>query len=49
MDGKIYTFYLGVNYQTKFGENLYVVGSIPELGNWNPEKGLKLNYHDVLF
>lgn len=46
MDGKIYTFYLGVNYQTKFGENLYVVGSIPELGNWNPEKGLKLNYHD---
>ncbi len=24
------------------GENVYVVGNVPALGNWNPEKGVKL-------
>ncbi|WP_201798212.1 alpha-amylase family glycosyl hydrolase [Lachnotalea glycerini] len=26
-----------VNAQTNYGENIYVVGSIPELGSWNPD------------
>lgn len=27
-----------VNAQTNYGENIYVVGSIPELGSWDPSK-----------
>jgi glycosidase len=27
-----------VNAQTNYGENIYIVGSIPELGSWNPDK-----------
>lgn len=27
-----------VNAQTNYGENVYVVGSIPELGSWDPDK-----------
>lgn len=41
------TVYLGVNYLTSFGENLCVVGNIPELGDWDVTKGFKLNYHEV--
>ena len=29
-----------INYKTKFGENLYIVGSTEELGNWETNKGL---------
>ena len=33
-----------INYQTYYGQILYVVGSLPELGHWNIKKGLRL-YH----
>ena len=31
-----------VKYETKTGQNVYVLGNTKELGNWQPEKGLKL-------
>ena len=31
-----------IHYKTNFGENLYVVGNIPELGSWSINKALKL-------
>ncbi|KAH0792180.1 4-alpha-glucanotransferase DPE2 [Histomonas meleagridis] len=33
-----------INYQTYYGQILYVVGSLPELGHWDNSKGLRL-YH----
>ena len=35
-----FTCYNGTTYM---GQNVYVVGSIPELGNWNPDQALKLD------
>lgn len=34
-----------VQYETKFGENIIVVGSIEELGSWDPIKGLNLTWN----
>ena len=31
------------NAYTEMGENIYIVGSIPELGNWNPVSAIKLD------
>ena len=31
-----------IHYKTNFGENLYVIGNIPELGSWDLKKCLKL-------
>jgi glycogen operon protein len=31
-------------YSTSMGEDLYVVGNVAELGNWDPDKAVKLNY-----
>jgi len=31
-------------YQTNFGENLYVVGSLPPFGAWDPRKGRRMVY-----
>ena len=31
-----------IHYKTNFGENLFVTGNIPELGNWDLHKSLKL-------
>ncbi|MBN1052491.1 carbohydrate-binding protein [Clostridium botulinum] len=35
--------FLVSNNNTKFGEKLYVVGSIPELGNWDINNAIELN------
>lgn len=32
-----------LNATTYFGENIYVVGSVPELGNWNPAEAAPLD------
>lgn len=32
-----------VNATTQPGENIYVVGSIPQLGDWNPAQAIKLS------
>ena len=47
MDSLNYIIYMGVKYLTAIGEEIYVLGNIPELGNWNIKKGFRLNYHEV--
>ena len=37
------------NFKTNFGENLYICGNIPDLGNWNPEKSLKMHTDSHLY
>lgn len=27
-------FHFRIKYEVKFGESIYVIGNIPELGNW---------------
>jgi len=39
--------FLGINYHTVLGENVHVVGNIPELGSWNPKASFPLTYHQV--
>ncbi|HEX5719946.1 MAG TPA: CBM20 domain-containing protein [Thermoanaerobaculia bacterium] len=34
------------NYVTSPGQDLYVVGNVPELGNWDVTKAVKLNWMD---
>jgi len=34
------------NYVTQYGEDVYVVGSVAELGNWNPANAVKLQWVD---
>ena len=31
-------------YTTQWGQNMYVVGNVPELGNWNPANAVPLNW-----
>jgi alpha-amylase len=33
-----------VGYVTSFGQNIYIVGNVPELGNWNTAQAVKLNW-----
>ncbi|MEM7335350.1 MAG: alpha-amylase family glycosyl hydrolase [Chloroflexota bacterium] len=33
-------------YVTGWGQEMYVVGNVPELGNWNPANAVKLNWVD---
>jgi hypothetical protein len=34
MSDPSYTVYFSIKYETKYGQNLYILGSVPELGNW---------------
>lgn len=36
-----------INYFCQYGESLVILGNIPELGNWDLRKGLRLQYKDV--
>ncbi|MBK8900046.1 MAG: hypothetical protein IPM53_02570 [Anaerolineaceae bacterium] len=33
-------------YTTQWGQNMYVVGNVPELGNWNPANAVPLSWVD---
>lgn len=37
---------LAVNFRSKPGQDLFVVGSIPELGSWDPGRAVPLHYKD---
>ncbi|KAH8583500.1 starch binding domain-containing [Cryptosporidium sp. chipmunk genotype I] len=39
----------GVKFETKFGQELKVVGNIVELGNWNVENGLTMKWTEGSF
>ncbi|MDB1087875.1 carbohydrate-binding module family 20 domain-containing protein [Streptomyces sp. ACA25] len=36
----------GVNAQTQMGQNIYVVGNLPQLGSWNPDNAVRLDPAD---
>lgn len=40
------TITFSINFHTAYGENLYLTGNIPELGNGDPDKAVKLEYSD---
>jgi len=35
-----------VNYKCNYGDSVYVVGDIDELGNWNPQRAIKLTWSE---
>ncbi|MDZ5010630.1 alpha-amylase, partial [Clostridium perfringens] len=37
------------NATTNLGENLYLVGSVPELGSWNASKAIGALYNQVVY
>lgn len=39
-----YNLTLKVTYKTKWGQEIGVVGNIPQLGNWDPRKALKMRW-----
>lgn len=40
--------YFKIHYHTENGKALYLVGDNKQLGNWNPEKGIRLQWNEVL-
>jgi len=42
------SLYFKVNYEARYGESIFVVGNIPELGQWKVEKGFPLKWNKVL-
>jgi alpha-amylase len=35
-----------VRYKTDFGQEVFLVGNVPELGNWEVTKGVRLTWTD---
>ena len=44
--GSIYEFNFSIKYPTLFGELIFVTGNPDYLGNWNPMKGIQLEWED---
>lgn len=40
-----FTIFFKVNYVAKYGESVYVLGNIPDLGRWNLSNGVRLNWN----
>ncbi|KAA8494343.1 Phosphoglucan phosphatase LSF2, chloroplastic [Porphyridium purpureum] len=38
------TVRFSVNYKTSYGDNVYVCGSVPELGQWNKQKAKRMQF-----
>ena len=43
-DPSEYNLTLKVTYKTEWGQEIGIVGNIPQLGNWNVEKALKMKW-----
>ncbi|KAJ8903414.1 hypothetical protein NDN08_004522 [Rhodosorus marinus] len=41
-NNRVITLRFSVNFGTRFGERVYIIGSVPELGEWNVERALPL-------
>ena len=48
MDKACVVAYFSINYCTQPGQDVYVLGNCPELGNWKLDEGLKLSWNDVI-
>eukprot|EP01053_Blabericola_migrator_P011960 Blabericola_migrator_1__11959@NODE_731_length_6696_cov_64_725298_g527_i0_p5_GENE_NODE_731_length_6696_cov_64_725298_g527_i0NODE_731_length_6696_cov_64_725298_g527_i0_p5_ORF_typecomplete_len189_score20_57CBM_20/PF00686_19/2_1e24FLYWCH_u/PF16662_5/5_7FLYWCH_u/PF16662_5/6e02FLYWCH_u/PF16662_5/91_NODE_731_length_6696_cov_64_725298_g527_i07671333 len=44
-DGKKTVSFL-VNFATYFGQELFIIGNTPELGEWNPDRAVKMIWSD---
>lgn len=38
-----------VKSQTKLGQNVFIIGNIPELGDWNPSKAFRLSTNKNIY
>jgi protein-tyrosine phosphatase len=43
---ELFSVEFSIHYQTKFGENLHLVGNLPELGNWIPTDYNRMKWCD---
>eukprot|EP00190_Bangiopsis_sp_CCMP1999_P001754 CAMPEP_0198732548 /NCGR_PEP_ID=MMETSP1475-20131203/36522_1 /TAXON_ID= ORGANISM="Unidentified sp., Strain CCMP1999" /NCGR_SAMPLE_ID=MMETSP1475 /ASSEMBLY_ACC=CAM_ASM_001111 /LENGTH=994 /DNA_ID=CAMNT_0044495685 /DNA_START=80 /DNA_END=3064 /DNA_ORIENTATION=+ len=43
---RVITMRFSVNFATRFGERVYVVGSLPELGNWDVKRATPLKHNE---
>ena len=43
----LYNIHFEVNYHCLFGSEVYIVGNISQLGNWNIENSFKLSWNPV--
>uniref|UniRef100_A0A7S3EHE1 Formin-like protein n=2 Tax=Rhodosorus marinus TaxID=101924 RepID=A0A7S3EHE1_9RHOD len=41
-NNRVISLRFSVNFGTRFGERVYIIGSVPELGEWNVERALPL-------
>jgi hypothetical protein len=41
------TILFDIHYNTFFGQAVYIIGNIPELGSWDLAFAKKLNWHQV--
>ena len=37
-----------VHYSANFGEEINLVGNLDQIGNWDPWKGIKLSWNEVV-
>ncbi len=44
VEGKTIIHFQLNGYKTEFGENIYLTGDCPELGNWDTDKAILMNY-----
>lgn len=44
--GRVISLQFSVNFATRFGERVFLVGSVEELGGWNPQKAILLRHVD---
>ena len=47
MESSFLKIYFTINYRTTMGEDLYILGNINELGNWDINAGFKLLWNNV--
>jgi hypothetical protein len=40
-------FQFKINYHTQMGEAVYVTGNLPELGEWDVRRSLRLSWNEV--
>lgn len=43
----VFNILFELHYECNFGDCVYILGNIPELGEWRIQKGLKLKWKEV--
>lgn len=42
--GRVISLKFSVNFATRFGERVFLMGSVTELGDWDPQRAVLLNH-----